>query len=145
MRSHLTRIHFPLLGQGSDVLVTGEVAYLGFLDRCLNLTDLPALSQWTTPSDLQFDEISSKFIAANGLFRLEDRVIANARDAVLKSAKRQISARILRKRCPASDRESSRFPRSIASHETSSEPCSVKRETAGIWSKTGAQDVPRAT
>ena len=49
---------------------------------------------------LQFDEISPKFIAMNGLFRLEDRAVANDRDAVLKSAKRQISARILRKRCP---------------------------------------------
>ena len=41
---------------------------------------------------LQFDEISPKFIAVNGLFRTEDRSIANARDAALKSAKRHISA-----------------------------------------------------
>ncbi len=46
------------------------------------------------------DEISPKFIAVNGLFRLEDRVVANARDAALKSTMRQISARIVRMRFP---------------------------------------------
>lgn len=93
----------------------------------------------------QFDEISPKFIAANRLFRLEDRAIANACAAVLKSAKRQISARILRKRCPVSDLESSHFQRSIASHETSSETRPACREAAGIWLKTVAPSMPRAT
>ncbi len=41
---------------------------------------------------LQFDEISPKFIAVSGLFRLEDRAIANAGGAVPKFAKRKISA-----------------------------------------------------
>jgi hypothetical protein len=35
------RIHVPLLRQGGDVLVTGEVACLGFLERRLHLADLP--------------------------------------------------------------------------------------------------------
>src|SRR5664280_346614 len=61
VRCHLTRIHFPLLGQGSDVLVTGEVAYLGFLDRCLNLTDLPLVG---------FDKGSNRFSGEKGLAAL---------------------------------------------------------------------------
>src|SRR5438128_1597102 len=41
VRSHLTRIHFPLLCQSNEILVTGEFARLSFLERSLNFTNLP--------------------------------------------------------------------------------------------------------
>jgi len=40
-RSHLTRIHFPLLGQCSDTLVGDKVVGVGFLQGRLDLADLP--------------------------------------------------------------------------------------------------------
>ena len=45
---------------------------------------MPAIPNRRHPFDVQFDEISPKFIAVNGLFLLEDRAVADARDAVLK-------------------------------------------------------------
>src|SRR5450631_1137844 len=41
LRSHLTRIHFPLLGHCNHVLVAGKFTGIGFLHRRLDLADLP--------------------------------------------------------------------------------------------------------
>src|SRR5262245_4068683 len=41
VRSHLTCIHLPLPGQRRDLLVGGEVACVGFLERRANFGDLP--------------------------------------------------------------------------------------------------------
>ena len=149
-RSQPSSAHsLPLLGQGSYVLSTALRERHSRWSRSPPRPHAKARQRRPFPIGdtvlFAIDEISPKFIAVNGLFRLEDRAVANARAAVLKSAKRQISARILRKRCLASDLESSHFPRSIASHETSSEPCSARREAAGIWSKTVAPSMPSST
>src|ERR1039457_1104496 len=61
VRSHLTRIHFPLLRQGGDVLVAGKGACIGFLESRLNLADLPLVC---------FDESSNRFSGEKGLAAL---------------------------------------------------------------------------
>ena len=61
MRSHLTRIHFPLLRQGGDILVTGEVARICFLERRLDLADLPFV---------RFDKGTNRFSGEKGLAAL---------------------------------------------------------------------------
>src|SRR6185437_6897369 len=61
VRSHLARIRFPLFCQGSDVLVAGKVACVGFLEGRLNLADLPLIC---------FDESSNRLCSERGLAAL---------------------------------------------------------------------------
>jgi hypothetical protein len=79
LRRHLTPIHFPLLRQGSDVLVAGKVACVGFHDSRLDLADVPLV---------RFDESSIASAARKDLLRC----VASARTSrrFLRSSSRRM-------------------------------------------------------